>query len=207
MKVNIPALYSSVTLAQFVAYKTAKSDVDKVCAITGEKKKVVYKWPIETLTKIIETFDIVLSKTMRRHDNVFRPKWFQGRIGLIPDFTQMTAGEYIDGLSYTQNIWKDKRNPDYTDLPKLMALLFRPVTYSMRGGGKLLYEVEPYDNERIRHLHLIEAMTMDRVDGALLFFSAIANELPTISQHSLLVRLTKEKKELEKMLAQLMEED
>jgi hypothetical protein len=77
----------------------------------------------------------------------------------------------------------------------------------MRGGGKVLYEVEPYDNERVRHLHLIEAMTMDRVDGALLFFSAIANELPTISQHSLLVRLTKEKKELEKMLAQLMEED
>lgn len=207
MKVNIPATYSSITLAQMVAYKTAKSEVDKVRAITGENKKVVREWPATTLTKIIETFELVLAKPMRRHDNVFRPRWFGKRLGLIPDFTSMTTGEYLDAINYTSTIWKSKTETDFTDLPKLMALLFRPVVYSVRGKGKLYYEIEKYDNERVRHLHLIEDMTMDRVDGALLFFSTIANELPSSSQRYLLGRLMKEKKEIEKMMAEMMEED
>lgn len=205
MKLNIPATYSSITLGQFVKVMTAKGYVEKACAITGASKKVVRDLPQETVDKIISLWDQVINRKTVRHDNTFKLSIFGKRLGIIPDFKGMSLGEDIDARTYSDGIWGSE-NPNYHDLPKLMALLFRPVTYKV---GRY-YEIEPYDNERVRHQDLVNRITMDRVEGALLFFSIIAKQqIDTLPQY-LLGKAEKELREAKEMLAKMqaaVEED
>lgn len=200
MKVNIPATYSSITLSQFVKVMTAKGSIEKVCAITKQSKKVVRSWPVETIEKVINLWDEVVGKKTIKHTPTFKSSLFGKRLGLIPDFTAMSLGEDIDARNYASTIWSgNSEKPNYHDLPKLMALLFRPVTF--RIGDR--YEIEPYNPDSVKHLHIIDDMTMDRVEGALLFFSTIASEQINILPQYLLDKAEKEMREARVMLAKM----
>jgi len=204
MKLNIPATYSSITLGHFVKVMTAKSYIDKACAITGESKKVIRDLPQETVDHIINVWEQVVSRKTVKHTPTFKVSLFEKSLGLIPDFTAMTLGADIDARTYADNIWGgDSEKPNYHDLPKLIALLFRPVTYKV---GQY-YEIEPYDPDKVRHQNLVNRITMDRVEGALLFFSTIAKELTPTLQQYLLNQAEKEMKEAKEMLQKMQEEE
>lgn len=207
MKLNIPATYSSITLGHFVKVMTAKSYIDKACAITGESKKVIRDLPQETVEKIITLWDQVVSRKTAKHTPTFRTSLFGKRLGLIPNFTAMTYGEDTDARTYCDLIWGgDSEKPNYHELPKLIALLFRPVTYKV---GQY-YEVEAYDPDRVRHQEAVNQMTMDRVEGALLFFSTIASSQIDILPQFLLKKAEMEMEEAKMMLAKMqaaVEED
>lgn len=199
MKLNIPATYSSITLGHFVKVMTAKSYIDKACAITGQPKKVIRDLPQETVDKIINLWEQVVNRKTVKHTPTFKVSLFGKRLGLIPEFTGITLGEDIDARTYTSTIWGNSETPNYQDLPKLMALLFRPVTYKV---GKY-YEIEPYDADRVRHQDLVNRMTMDRVEGALLFFSTIAEQQIDTLPQFLLSKAEKEMREAREMLAKM----
>ena len=140
-----------------------------------------------------------MSRKTIKHTPTFKSSLFGKRLGLIPDFTAMSLGEDIDARTYTSTIWNGSGTPNYSDLPKLMALLFRPVTF--RIGDR--YEIEPYNPDSVKHLHIIDDMTMDRVEGALLFFSTIASEQINTLPQFLLNKAEKEMMEARVMLAKM----
>jgi hypothetical protein len=86
----------------------------------------------------------------------------------------MTFREHVDLDQLAQTIWREGKPCDYTELPRLMAVMFRPVTEQVGD----YYNIEKYDLDKTaRYMPEIMALTLDRVNGALVFFSSIGAEL------------------------------
>ncbi len=169
--ITIPKNNAAITLQQFVSYQSGRNEVERVMAATGQSRRVVEGFKMNTLTQLIDTFDNAIKIGVPMHQQTVVINGV--RLGFIPDLNDLTLREHIDLDSYAQEIWKKDGN-DYTNLPKLMAILFRPVTDIF---GKY-YRIEPYDSERVRYyLDVVNLLTMDKVNGALVFFSTIVKEL------------------------------
>jgi hypothetical protein len=119
--VKVAGKYSDITLGEYVAWHNAgSSEVLKVMAATGLTKT-------EARDLEREKFDFILNRFQEALDNPTRED-FRYKItlggkdyGLVPDFTKMKFGEYIDAVS---NASSDK---GVSGVPKLMAILYRPI--------------------------------------------------------------------------------
>lgn len=167
-KVKVAGKYSDITLGEYVAWHNAgSSEILKVMAATGLTKT-------EARNLERKKFDFILTKFQEALDNPTRED-FRTKItlagkdyGLIPDFTKMRTGEYIDAVS---NASSDK---GVSGVPKLMSILYRPIDAVM--GSK--YSIEKYNSDvHLQNAELFKQLPMTQVDGVLLFFSTISNEL------------------------------
>jgi hypothetical protein len=115
------------------------------------------------------------------------------KLGFIPDLNSMTFREHVDLDQLSKSIWLSNGKTDYTNLPQLMAILYRPVTEQV---GEF-YNLVKYDSSKVKsYMKAVNGLTMDRVQGGLLFFSSIAAELVNNSLESLDAMLTKELSEI-----------
>jgi hypothetical protein len=169
--ISIPKNNAGITLQKFVAYQSGRNEVERVMAATGQSRRVVEGFKMRTLNELIDTFDNAIKVGVPMHQQTVVINGV--RLGFIPDLNDLTLREHIDLDTYAQEIWtKDGNN--YTNLPKLMAILFRRVT-DIFGN---YYRIEPYDSERVReYIDIVNLLTMDKVNGALVFFSTIVKEL------------------------------
>ena len=88
--------------------------------------------------------------------------------GMIPDFDQMTLGEYVD---------LEENFKDWGTFHKAMAVLYRPVTTSI----KERYEIEEYKG--VEHLQdLMEFIPLGVAFGAQVFFWTLLNDLVSCTQ-------------------------
>lgn len=170
IKVHIPLNASQISVEQFVNYHTARTDTERLMAATKHPRKVVESFQMSTSNEIMASFETAMNSGSPRHEQTFVMDGM--RLGFIPDLNAMTLKEHVDLELYSGLIWT-KDGTDYTHLPKLLAILFRPV----RGKLGKFYEIEPYSSDTSKlHMERVMQMTMDRVNGALVFFSTIANE-------------------------------
>lgn len=91
--------------------------------------------------------------------------------GFIPDFENISYGEYIDLERYIQ---------DVNTYHNAMAIMFRPIT--KRRGDK--YEIEEYTSS-VTYCEVMENAPLEIMLGAVLFFSTLESELLTASLHYL----------------------
>lgn len=169
--ITIPKNNAGITLQKFVAYQSGRNEIERVMAATGQSRRVIEGFKMSTLNELINTFDNAIKVGVPMHKQTVVINGV--RLGFIPDLNDLTLREHIDLDSYAQEIWHKDGN-DYTNLPKLMAILFRPVT-DILGS---YYRIEPYDSERVRsYIDVVNLLTMDKVNGALVFFSTIVKEL------------------------------
>jgi hypothetical protein len=105
----------------------------------------------------------------------------------------------MDALA--QSVWPNDSEINYENLPKLMAVLFRPV--AERLGNQ--YRIKTYDAGKMdEYMPYVLGMPMDRVNGAMVFFSTIVNELALSSRAYLADKL---RRKMEKILELELEED
>ena len=170
---QVPTSVEGITLKQYVQFYTAKTDIEKVAAAISQPVSECEQLQVSAIQTILELFTDACQTGSSRHEQTF----FDGavRLGFIPDLNVLTFKEYVDIDAYTTNIYKQPVDPEnYKYFIDLFCVLFRPVK---EVWGKH-YELEPYDIRKVpQYKPLIERMTMDRVNGALVFFSTIANEL------------------------------
>ena len=86
--------------------------------------------------------------------------------GIIPDFNELTLGEFVDLDNYLQD--------NYNNLNKIFAVLYRPVIE--RDGNN--YNIEPYSLKNIsdRRELFNNRLSIDTVYGALVFFCSIGSK-------------------------------
>ena len=86
--------------------------------------------------------------------------------GIIPDFNEITLGEFVDLDNYLQD--------NYNNLNKIFAVLYRPVIE--RDGNN--YNIEPYSLKNIsdRRELFNNRLSIDTVYGALVFFCSIGSK-------------------------------
>ena len=178
----MPSHYDSLTLKQFVAYKSAKSDLEKLQAVTTLTKEQAAELPLQHLPQLLGEFEAVLANESAKFFQTITIK--DKDFGFIPDLYQISAGEYADISTWSADI--------NTNIIKIMSVLYRPI--DKRVGDK--YTIQKYSIEsRMFNETYIEHMTLEQFNGAMLFFSTLLNELKNTSLDYLeneVTRLTKE---------------
>lgn len=196
MKLSIPGKFSEITLAKFLAWYQAKSPVQKVSAITGLRIGEVRKLNAQAVTQIVQTVEEVMELKTATHVKIIRHE--NADYGFIPDITNLTYGEHADLSNFAKVIWGEKT--DYTHLPDMLAVLYRPVTERVKDK----YRIAKYDSDRVEHLDAILAMSMDKVQGALLFFSSIRTKLLSASLPFLEAEMKKAMEEVSQSVTDLV---
>lgn len=173
MRVEIPKTLDDVTLRTYVAYMNAKTDADRIAAYTGIKHKHIENWTYEAVNTTLELIERSVAECTPIHLPTFR---LDGRLfGFIPDMDLLTMREHVDAETWAQEIWKGGK-VNWTHMPQLMAVLFRPVTAQL---GQY-YDIEKYSMESAkRYVETIKSMRMSQVQGVLVFFSTIARDCVT----------------------------
>jgi hypothetical protein len=171
MHIQIPANTAGITLGQYVDYNLATSDIERMVVITGKSRKTIEGLKADTVREILESYEVSCVTGAPKHEQTFLIGAV--RYGFIPDINAMTFGEHVDLDAYSRKAYSDGQ-VDYKSLVGLIAIMFRPVTEQL---GKY-YNIEPYDSVACKkRLDDIRQITLDRVNGALVFFSTIVSEL------------------------------
>jgi len=175
MKIILPESIHDITLHQFQLYNELleRTDLDeynfnkrKIQIFTGFERKRIDLISTTDYNEIINQIDLALNQTVE-----FQPTFFikDVEFGFIPNLDKMTQGEFIDVSSY---------GTDVKELHKLMAVLFRPIKKRDAFGN---YEIINYKGTK-QYSDIMKHMPLSIVNGALVFFSSLANELLSYTQ-------------------------
>jgi hypothetical protein len=169
MRIAIPTAYEAVTVGQYIKWQGAKDDTERLMAAAGVSRKQAEAIRADTAQVILDAFALVLEDESSRHDRTIKIGGVQ--YGFIPSLDHLTFGEHVDLSEVYGLIFGEKKQ--WNRLPLLLSILYRPVTESINGK----YRIEPYDGEVCQsRAHIFEALSMEVVAGALLFFSIISKE-------------------------------
>jgi hypothetical protein len=141
--------------------------------ITGKSRKQIEGLQPATIAEIIQLFEDACNTTtgeLNRHLRI-RKGLRRMALSMIPNLPSMSLAEHVDMDAYSNSIWS--KNPDYSHLPNLMAILYRPIKERF---GKW-YRIAEYDSGKAYHMPFVNQITMNDVNHSLLFFSTIERKL------------------------------
>jgi len=170
MKIILPESIQDITLHQFQLYNELleRTDLDeynfnkrKIQIFTGLERSRIDLISSQDYKEITEQIDLALNQTVE-----FKPTFFikDVEFGFIPNLDKMTQGEFIDVSNY---------GTDVKEMHKLMAVLFRPIKKKDALGN---YEIINYKGTK-QYTDIMKHMPLSIVNGSLVFFSSLANEL------------------------------
>jgi hypothetical protein len=133
------------------------------CKIPTE---LLYALPEDTYSKVKNVLQTLFSTI----SNISLTNMFtvnETNYGFIPGLDEMSYGEYLDLITYTEkNMWDN--------IPIVMSILYRPVTKQL---GKQ-YIIQPYTGTNDDRIELFKhVLTMDVVFGATSFFLHLQKDL------------------------------
>jgi len=183
--ITLPENIGEITLGQFLKYEELlgrKLDATnfnkrKISIFTGVPFNKVQHIKNIDADRILNQIDTALS-TDAQFQNRF--KMHDMEFGFIPDFDKITLDEYADLTKY---------GVDKETLHNLMAVLFRPI--NNKDGDK--YDIVGY-NGTVEYAEMMKDMPLNCVNGALVFFWNLANELQAATQKYLSEELRREMK-------------
>lgn len=188
MKVLLPESIEDITLEQYQKYQELlkRNDLElyafnkrKLAIFTGIKMNIANQISIKDINEMITQIDIALSQTV-----VFKQRFFIDDVefGIIPNLDKMCGAEYFDLSKYSTEI---------EDLHKAMAILFRPIIDKDKFGN---YKIKEYNGTE-EFSDVMKIMPLSVVNGCMVFFSSLANELLNYIQ-----RFTKEEQARDQQL-------
>lgn len=186
MKIILPESIQDITLHQFQLYNELlqRTDLDeynfnkrKIQIFTGLERNKIELISAIDYKEITEQIDTALNQTVE-----FKPTFFikDVEFGFISNLDKMTQGEFIDVSNY---------GTDVSEMHKLMSVLFRPIKKKDSLGN---YEIINYQGTK-QYADLMKHMPLSIVNGALVFFSSLANELVNYTQKYIVAEQVKEK--------------
>jgi len=186
MKIILPESIQDITLHQFQLYNELleRTDLDeynfnkrKIQIFTGLERNRIELISAIDYKEITEQIDTALNQTVE-----FKPTFFikDVEFGFIPNLDKMTQGEFVDVSNY---------GTDIKEMHKLMAVLFRPIKNKDSLGN---YEIINYQGTK-QYADIMKHMPLSIVNGALVFFSSLANELVSYTQKYMQAEQAKEK--------------
>lgn len=186
IKVSIPADYSSVTVKQYLDYKQAKNDIDKLVSISNLLKEQAEQIPFQHLPTLLGAFEDTLANESAKFFETITIK--DKDFGFIPDLYAISMGEYADISTWASDV--------NANIVKIMGTLYRPI--DKRVGKK--YTIVPHSKQN-RELveEYVEEMTLEQFNGAMLFFSTLLTELNNTSLDYLETEVKKLTKEMEQL--------
>lgn len=185
MKIILPESIQDITLHQFQLYNELleRTDLDeynfnkrKIQIFTGLERTRIDLISAQDYKEITEQIDVALNQTVE-----FKPTFFikDVEFGFIPNLDKITQGEFIDISKY---------GTDINEMHRLIAVLFRPIKNKDSLGN---YEIINYKGTE-QYANIMKHTPLSIVNGALVFFSSLANELVSYTQKYMVVEQVKE---------------
>lgn len=164
MKIIIPTSLDEIPLSKMLDWLALPDDMD-IEERNNRALQLFAAIPSDLLPKlqVKQRKEIVTRIYLAINQNPeFRPRFtFRGvEYGFEPNLDDMTMGQFVDIDSI-----KDYR----AELPRLMSILYRPITEKLA----MTYRIEPY--KPIEDMALYEAMPTSVAFGMMLFFWSIGN--------------------------------
>lgn len=187
MRVTIPSNTEDITLEQFIKYEQLK-DREGISDLEHSKRaiSIFTNLPYQKIGKIKHTDYISLVNDIVTALNTPQP--FKHRFelkgieyGFTPNLNAGTMDEFMDMSEYQQGV---------ENLPKLMAVLFRPIVKEDAFGN---YKIAEYDGTRER-AELFKDMPMNIVKGGVDFFLTLSQQLRRAIQKSTIAELARVQK-------------
>lgn len=184
IEIVIPENISDITLNQFLRYEELKKREDlDVYNFNKRVIEIFTKLPFKKIDYIkAADYDTIISQinSALNQDVQFEPRFTMHDItfGFIPNLDKITMGEYADLSKY---------GTDKDTLHNLMAILFRPII----NEKKDCYDIMPYIGTA-EYAEMMKGMPLNIVNGALVFFCNLQNELQTATQRYLSEELRKD---------------
>lgn len=185
MEILLPENISEITLDQFLRYEELTKREYDIYTFNKRKIEIFTGIPYRQLDKVKQTdYERIVAQIDKAlaTEHEFTPIFEMNGIkfGFIPNLDKITMGEYVD---------LNTHGIDSASLHKLMAVLFRPIVKEQ--GEK--YEITGYIGTE-EYADMMRQMPMHCVNGALVFFYHLANELQTATQRYLSEELRKDMK-------------
>jgi hypothetical protein len=185
MKILLPESIADITLHQFQLYNELleRTDLDeynfnkrKIQIFTGLERNRIDLISVADYNDIVNQIDLALNQTVE-----FKPTFFikEVEFGFIPNLDKITQGEFIDLSTY---------GADVKELHKLMAVLFRPIKNKDSFNN---YSIINYKGTE-QYANIMKHMPLSIVNGALVFFSSLANELVSYTEKYMQVEPARE---------------
>jgi hypothetical protein len=172
MKLYIPVSADQISLKRFVDFEKAENDIERATIAINKSREYCEGLKAETVQTVIDLFRTACITGKDTHTPTVTVEGV--KLGFIPDISNMTFREHVDLDQLSKTIWLNNGETDYTNLPQLAAILYRPISEQIGD----YYNLVKYDSDNVKkYIHAIHALTMDRIQGGLLFFSSIGAEL------------------------------
>ena len=188
MKIILPESINDITLFQFQQYDELlkREDLDeynfnkrKIQIFTGIERNRIDLVSSVDYKMILTQIDLALNQTVE-----FKPTFFikDVEFGFIPNFDNITQGEFIDISTHGAGV---------ESMHKLMAVLFRPIkTKDILGN----YDIIKYKGTK-QYSDIMKHMPLSIVNGSLVFFSSLTNELINYTQKYMTQEQAREKQQ------------
>lgn len=181
VKIEIPQDYSAITVEQFqqlnAVWEKGKEPhwraVQGVVILCGVQSDVAQRLTIGTLNTVYEKLQWLMDSKDKPFPLQPIMELNGKRYGMIPDFTRLSLGEFVDLEAHAKSGF-------FESLHKVMAVLFRPITDSMKDH----YEIQAYNPSPIKDKAMLQA-PMSVALGAMVFFLNIGQRL-AVDSHSYL---------------------
>lgn len=185
MDVEVPQSIEDITLGQYKKYHAIQERTDLteielnkriVSAICALPYKTVTKIVYSDLKKLVEAIEVAIN-TPTAFEQTFTLNGVE--YGFIPNLDEISTGEFVDLQDYGIEI---------ETLNNVMAILFRPITNKDKFGN---YVIELYNGTKQR-ASIMNECPLNIVNGAMVFFYNLSNELQASTQRFLEVQQAKE---------------
>ena len=156
-----------ITLGKYIDFKNAGENVFlQAQVVTGYTKDELREKSMDDIAPLISKF---IEECKGYNDNKLQKYIKMGgkTMGFHPNLEAMSFGEYLDLNELVRS--------DFTNnLPKIMSILYRPVVSEFMHN----YEIEKYDSAvHIKNADLFREVDMAYVNGAMVFFCLLREDL------------------------------
>lgn len=186
IEIIVPETWSDVSLKTYQKYNSRVSNLEDEDEIVLGSISALCNIPIDIIKRLkvkdIKTLYKRLSKLISVPVNkeVFDKIEIKGvKYGFHPNLDELTMGEFVD---------LEEQTKDGVDgFHNVLAILYRPIIEE-KGNN---YNIEPYNESHIKNASLFQELSIDVVNGVMVFFYRLGNKFIKNSNRYLNQNLTK----------------
>ena len=189
-KFKLISKWSDVTLEKWLKLidletgsKTKEAE-ETIAALSDIPKQLVNELSIKDVAVIMSR----IAELQQQQDSSLKKtvKINGIKYGFHPDLDSITLGEYADIETLIKNGIE-------TNMPEMMAILFRPIILEKNG----VYSIDAYDGDIRMRTEEMKQMSAEQVQSALVFFWHLGKELSLILPSYLMDRLKEMNQQLQ----------
>jgi len=186
VEIVVPETWADVTLERYQQYNKQVSNLKDEDEIVIGTISTLCNIPTDIIKRLkvkdIKTIYVKLSKliSVPVNKDIFDKIEIKGvKYGFHPNLDELTLGEFVD---------LEEQTKDGVDgFHNILAILYRPIVEEK--GNK--YNIEPYNETHIKNARLFQDLSIDIVNGVMVFFYRLGNKFIKNSSRYLDKNLTK----------------